>query len=167
MTVSVSVCESVRVCVCVCVCVCEGEILYRKREYDKAFEALAEAVRRDDALPYDEPWGWMQPTRHALGALMLEQKRYAAAKEVFLKDLKKWPNNLWSLYGLSGCEKELGNEKESKHALKLYAESAARLDVPMVGACFCANAKQREASASAPEISMGKCCERKGEANIF
>ena len=27
----------------------------------------ASAVEMDDTLPYDEPWGWMQPTRHALG----------------------------------------------------------------------------------------------------
>ena len=51
----------------------EGELEYRRENYDIAFEHLREAVARDDALPYDEPWGWMQPPRHALGALMLEQ----------------------------------------------------------------------------------------------
>ena len=25
------------------------------------------------ALPYDEPWGMIQPTRHALGALQLDE----------------------------------------------------------------------------------------------
>ena len=39
-----------------------------------------EAVRLDDTLPYDEPWGWMQPTRHALGALLLEQGRVVEAE---------------------------------------------------------------------------------------
>jgi len=30
----------------------EGEILYRKGEYDKAFQALKEAVTLDDSLMY-------------------------------------------------------------------------------------------------------------------
>ena len=43
-----------------------GEIAYRRGKFEKAFEYLRQAVRRDDALNYDEPWGWMQPARHAL-----------------------------------------------------------------------------------------------------
>lgn len=51
----------------------DGEIAYRRGEYDSAFALLRVAVQRDDSLLYDEPWGWMQPTRHALGALLLER----------------------------------------------------------------------------------------------
>ena len=50
-----------------------GEIEYRKGHFDTAFAHLRKSVELDDNLPYDEPWGWMQPTRHALGALLLEQ----------------------------------------------------------------------------------------------
>ena len=50
-----------------------GELEYRKGNYDNAFAHLRRSVELSDALPYDEPWGWMQPTRHALGALLLEQ----------------------------------------------------------------------------------------------
>ena len=53
----------------------DGEMAYRKGECDDAFAHLRRAVELDDGLPYDEPWGWMQPTRHALGALLLEQGR--------------------------------------------------------------------------------------------
>jgi len=38
-----------------------GEIAYRKCDHKNAFALLREAVRLDDALNYDEPWGWMQP----------------------------------------------------------------------------------------------------------
>ena len=48
----------------------EGEILYRKGEHDASFAKLREAVALDEALNYDEPWGWMEPARHALGALL-------------------------------------------------------------------------------------------------
>ena len=40
---------------------------------DVAFDNLRRAVERCDQLNYDEPWGWMHPPRHALGALLLEQ----------------------------------------------------------------------------------------------
>ncbi len=53
----------------------DGEIAYRSGDFDEAFAHLRRAVELDDNLPYDEPWGWMQPARHALGALLLEQGR--------------------------------------------------------------------------------------------
>jgi hypothetical protein len=53
--------------------VLSGEIAYRKGRFDQAFAELRAAVVLEDALPYDEPWGVMQPCRHALGALLLEQ----------------------------------------------------------------------------------------------
>ena len=39
--------------------------------------------RIDMSLVYDEPWGWMVPTRHALGALLLEQGHIEEATDVF------------------------------------------------------------------------------------
>lgn len=36
---------------------------------------LRRAVDLDDNPLYDEPWGWMQPTRHALGALLMDAER--------------------------------------------------------------------------------------------
>ena len=62
-----------------------GEIAYRRGEYDACFARLRAAIALEDDLPYDEPWGWMQPIRHALGALLLEQGR--AAEAVYREDL--------------------------------------------------------------------------------
>ena len=42
-----------------------GEIEYRRANFEAAFAHLRRSVELDDNLPYDEPWGWMQPTRHA------------------------------------------------------------------------------------------------------
>src|SRR4029077_151140 len=64
-----------------------GEIEYRRGNYEVAFAHLRRSVELDDALPYDEPWGWMQPTRHALGALLLEQGRVTEAEAVYRSDL--------------------------------------------------------------------------------
>ncbi len=39
----------------------DGEIAYREGDFEPAFAHLRRAIALDDALPYDEPWGWMQP----------------------------------------------------------------------------------------------------------
>lgn len=65
----------------------DGELHYRKGEYDEAFASLERSIELDDGLPFDEPWGWMQPTRHAYGALLLEQGRVAEAEAVYRADL--------------------------------------------------------------------------------
>ena len=64
-----------------------GEVEYRRGSFDAAFEHLGRAVELDDNLPYDEPWGWMQPTRHALGALLMEQGRLDEAEAAYRADL--------------------------------------------------------------------------------
>ena len=83
----------------------EGEVLYRSGEFDAAFAKLEKGVALEDALAYDEPWGWMSPVRHALGALLLEQGRVAEAESVYRADLApgRHPNNVWALHGLHAC----------------------------------------------------------------
>lgn len=44
----------------------QGELAFHKGQYETAFAQLRSSVDLDDNLPYDEPWGWMQPSRHAL-----------------------------------------------------------------------------------------------------
>ena len=83
-----------------------GEIAYREGQYEKAFQLLREAVQLQDNLRYDEPWGKMQPIRHALGGLLLEQGHLNEAEEAFRKDLKLHPKNPWALVGLIQCLKK-------------------------------------------------------------
>ncbi len=126
-----------------------GELAYRKGNYDIAFAALRRAVELDDALPYDEPWGWKQPTRHALGALLFEQGHHAEAEHVFRQDLGlapglpracQHPDNVWALRGLYDCLAAQGKTAEAAH-LKLRLDLAeARADRPIKAACGCAQA---------------------------
>jgi tetratricopeptide (TPR) repeat protein len=126
-----------------------GEILYRKGEHEAAFAALRRAVVLDDSLPYDEPWGWMQPTRHALGALLLEQGRPAEAEAVFREDLglgnqlsraTVHPNNVWSLKGLHDCLVAQGKTAEIATIRQQLDLAEARADRPIAAACCCAQA---------------------------
>lgn len=126
-----------------------GEIEYRKGNYDTAFAHLREAVRLDDALPYDEPWGWMQPARHALGALLFEQGRIAEAEAVYREDLglggqlsraTVHPGNVWSLKGLHDCLEARGETAEIVHVRQQLDRALARADRAVAASCFCAQA---------------------------
>ncbi len=124
----------------------DGEIAYRQGEFDSAFEHLRRAVELDDALPYDEPWGWMQPTRHAYGALLLEQDRVAEAAQVYAADLGldptvprccQHPGNVWSLHGYHECLLRLGRTAEATVIEGQLRLARARADVPITASCAC------------------------------
>ena len=123
-----------------------GEIEYRKGNYDSAFTHLRQARSLDDNLPYDEPWGWMQPVRHALGALLLEQGRVEEALQAYRADLgldntlsrASWHlDNVWSLHGYVECLKQLGRDEEAAAAQTRLDLAMARADVPITASCFC------------------------------
>ncbi|RYP51330.1 hypothetical protein DL768_003334 [Monosporascus sp. mg162] len=69
----------------------DGELEYRKGLYETAFANLREAMNRSRNLPYDEPWGFMQPPCHALGALLMEQGHFGQAITVYEEDLGSQP----------------------------------------------------------------------------
>lgn len=73
------------------------------------------AVEAEDGLRYNEPPDWKIPGRHFLGAELLEAGQYSEAEKVYLEDLKKNPENGWSLKGLSLCQEKLGKKSRSRH----------------------------------------------------
>jgi tetratricopeptide (TPR) repeat protein len=115
----------------------KGEIAYRKGEFDQAFNHLREAVRRDDVLNYDEPWGWMQPARHALGALLLERGEFADAEQVHRADLKLHPNNPWALHGLTESLEKQGKVADAAECQTQFTTAAKRADVTIDRSCYC------------------------------
>lgn len=114
-----------------------GEVEYRRGNLDVAFEHLREAVRRDDALRYDEPWGWLQPARHALGALLLEQGRLAEAEQVYRRDLERHPDNGWSLHGLAECLRRTNHAAEAAQVETRFTTAWSRSDIKIGASCFC------------------------------
>ncbi|MCG6884245.1 MAG: hypothetical protein LJE62_10885 [Silicimonas sp.] len=131
----------------------DGEIEYRKGNYDVAYNRLRDAVALEDALPYDEPWGWMQPARHALGALLLEQGHIDEAEAAYREDLglggnltraQIHPDNVWSLRGLNDCLKARGvsGSVEGRMIAQKLALAEARADGSVSASCFCAQAAQ-------------------------
>ena len=124
----------------------QGEVSYRTGDHDTAFGHLRAAIRLSEDLPYDEPWGWMQPPRHALGALLLEQGRVEEAEAVYRADLGldddvpracRHPENVWSLHGFHECLVRLGKRTEARLVAPRLALALARTDVPIESSCLC------------------------------
>jgi len=116
-----------------------GEIEYRKGNFTAAFEFLRCAVDFCDNIVYDEPWGWMIPPRHALGALLLEQEKFEEAATVYREDLKIHANNLWSIGGLIACLKQI-SDADTKEIQNLQCKLkyiSARSDINVSASCFC------------------------------
>ena len=123
-----------------------GEIEYRKMNFALAFAHLRKSVELDDNQPYDEPWGWMQPTRHAIGALLLEQNQVEEVEAVYRADLGldhtlaracQHPDNVWSLHGFHECLTRLGKHSEAIIIKQRLDVATARADVPVISSCFC------------------------------
>ncbi|HEU5326717.1 MAG TPA: hypothetical protein VFU78_01420 [Thermomicrobiales bacterium] len=124
----------------------DGELAYRQGAYATAFAHLRRAVALEDSLPYAEPWAWMQPSRHALGALLLEQGHVAEAEAVYRADLGldgtlsracQHPENVWSLHGYHECLVRQGKDDLAALIKGRLDLAAARADVPIVASCYC------------------------------
>ena len=108
--------------------------------------SLREAVDLYDTLNYSEPWSWMMPPRHALGALLLEQGHVDEAASVYRADLglddtlvrpSQHPNNIWSLLGYAECCERLG-DSTSLEAIRPELDKAKQVaDSSIDVSCFC------------------------------
>ncbi|MCO5176252.1 MAG: tetratricopeptide repeat protein [Thermomicrobiales bacterium] len=123
-----------------------GELEYRKGNYDLAFDHLRRSVERSDGLLYSEPWAWMQPPRHALGALLLEQGQVDEAADVYRADLglddslpraHQHPDNVWALHGYHECLVRQGKLDEAAAILERLDAARGLADVPVESSCFC------------------------------
>ncbi|MCZ6835189.1 MAG: hypothetical protein O7G85_05380 [Planctomycetota bacterium] len=114
-----------------------GEIAYREGEYELAFSTLDEGIELEEQLVYDEPPGWMQPVRHAKGALLMGNDRAAEAEQVYRDDLRRNPQNGWALLGL---EQSLEAQDMNAAAASLATTRRlvwARSDVQPTSSCYC------------------------------
>lgn len=124
----------------------KGELEYRKGNYDLAFSNLRKAVQLEDSLPYTDTPPWMQPVRHALGALLLEQNNIAEAEVVYREDLgfsdtlprrRARLNNVWGLHGLYECFVRSGKTSEALLIRTQRDAALLKADVPITASCYC------------------------------
>ena len=127
----------------------DGEIEYRRQylakergenaDFTVAFNHLRRGVNLSLNLAYNEPWGQMQPVRHILGALLLEQGEVEEAEEVYRADIELWKDNMWGLLGLKLCLEARGDDSgELEQVTALFKERSSRADIIPTRTCFCA-----------------------------
>jgi tetratricopeptide (TPR) repeat protein len=103
--------------------IASGKLALAQRQPDDAIRILRDAVDAQDLLRYDEPPIWYYGSRQSLGAALILTGRPAEAERIFREDLKQYPANGWSLYGLMLAQRAKGDltastetEKELKKA---------------------------------------------------
>jgi tetratricopeptide (TPR) repeat protein len=118
-----------------------GELRFREGLLDEAFAALREAVRMEDELVYDEPPGWMQPVRHALGALLMSGGFFEEAEATYREDLARNPDNGWSLLGLEQALSAQRKRVEAKAVTEKRERAWSRAEVQPTSSCYCEPAR--------------------------
>jgi tetratricopeptide (TPR) repeat protein len=107
--------------------VLNAKIAREKHDYESAIQLLEKAVAAEDALDYVEPPDWYFPTRESLGSVLLAKGDYVQAEKVFRADLKKYPHNGRSLFGLQASLQALGKDEAAK-VVKAELETAWKGD---------------------------------------
>ncbi|MGB5850827.1 MAG: hypothetical protein WBG85_00900 [Rhodanobacter sp.] len=108
-----------------------GELLRTQGRHAQAVAALREAAAAEDALAYNEPADWPLPVRPYLGAALLEAGDAAGAAEAFNQDLKTYPRNGWSLFGLAQAQEKLGQADAARATSKQQAAAWQWADAPL------------------------------------
>lgn len=113
-----------------------GELAARQGQTDQAVTHLEAAVHVQDTLDYNEPPAWYYPVRQNLGAVLLTAGRSAEAEQVYRKDLEQYPDNGWSLYGLSRSLRAQGRKKDAEAAAEQFKKSWSKADVELTASRF-------------------------------
>ena len=108
-----------------------GEIAARGGKADDAIALLQKAVAKQDSLRYDEPPPWSLTARQALGAVLLSAGRAADAEAVYREDLLHFPEEGWSLYGLTQALRAQKKETEAAEAEKRFRQAWGKSDVTL------------------------------------
>lgn len=114
----------------------QGELLRMQGKQAQGIAALREAMAAEDKLNYNEPADWPLPTRPYLGAALLDAGDAKAALETYRQDLKTYPDNGWSLYGLAQAQHELGDAAGAADSEGRYRTAWQWADAPLVASRY-------------------------------
>ncbi len=109
----------------------DGELAVARGQTDAGLASLERAVELQDGLLYMEPPPWYLPQRQVLGAVLLAQRQPAKAEEVYRSDLKQYPRNGWSLFGLAKSLRAQGRDEDAAFVEQGFRNAWARADVEL------------------------------------
>jgi tetratricopeptide (TPR) repeat protein len=113
-----------------------GEIAARKGLLDDAITHFQAAMRIEDAQLYTEPPDWYYPIRHSLGAVLLKAGKPAEAEARYREDLKRFPENGWSLFGLAQALRAQNKNDEAALIEARFKKAWETADVTLTASRF-------------------------------
>lgn len=113
-----------------------GEIALHRGDLDDAVTHFRKAAQLEDTFNYTEPPQWYFPVRHALGDALLRAGKTAEAEAAYREDLRRFPDNGWSLYGLSKALHARGRHKEATAVDARLAKAWSSADVTLTASRF-------------------------------
>src|SRR5437667_94814 len=113
-----------------------GEIAARRGALEEGVSHFREAMKIEDDQIYTEPPDWYYPIRHSLGAVLLRAGRAAEAEQLYREDLKRFPENGWSLFGLAQALRAQGKSAEAADVDARFARAWAGTDVTLTASRF-------------------------------
>jgi tetratricopeptide (TPR) repeat protein len=116
--------------------VASGELAVAEQKWDVAVREFQTAIDMQDAQRYFEPAPWHYPVRQSLGAALVAAGRAKDAEAVYLEDLRRTPENGWSLFGLAKALEMQNRPVEAAAATARYRRAWARADVTLEGSVF-------------------------------
>src|SRR6184192_3717585 len=113
-----------------------GEIVARRGALDEGIARFREAMKIEDDQLYTEPPDWYYPIRHSLGAVLLRAGRAAEAEQLYREDLKRFPENGWSLFGLAQALRAQGKSAGAADVDARFGRAWAGADVTLTASRF-------------------------------
>jgi tetratricopeptide (TPR) repeat protein len=113
-----------------------GELAAKAGRYDEAVERLGAAIAAQDGQWFTEPPPWYYPVRQSLGAVLLQAGRAAEAEAVYREDLRRNPENGWSLFGLAQSLRAQGKSADAASVDQRFRRAWARADVALTSSRF-------------------------------
>jgi tetratricopeptide (TPR) repeat protein len=107
-----------------------GEIAARRQLWDSALLHLERAVRYEDGLNFQEPHDWHAPVRQNLAAVLMAAGRPDEAEAVYWEDLRKNPENGWSLFGLARALEAQGKHDDAAPIRARFKKAWQDADAP-------------------------------------
>jgi tetratricopeptide (TPR) repeat protein len=112
-----------------------GEIAARSKQWRDAETHFRAAMAIEDQLAYMEPPWWIEPVRHALGAVLLNAGKAREAEKIYREDLVRFPQNGWALYGLWQSLRAQGKPEAAKAEAE-FKQAWAGADVQLTASHF-------------------------------
>jgi tetratricopeptide (TPR) repeat protein len=108
-----------------------GELEAGQGNHDAAIAHFQRAVMLEDALVYTEPEEWHYPPRQALGAELLAAGRPREAEVIYWQELRKHPENGWSLFGLAQSQAAQGKTAQAADTRARFQKAWAQADIQL------------------------------------